>query len=646
LRRNRKTSIGIILIIMVIISIGVMIIGPGIVNEVGGVGGWGKEDSDLKIKKEAMDINKIWEIIRGGNESDKGYDIAGVDGKIYVACETNSIGNGEMDAFILKYDVNGTEDWNLTWGGIDWDGASAITVNGSVIYVTGYTKSYGNGNQDLLILKIDKNGTIIWNITWGGPSDDAGTDIIVDGAYIYVVGGTTSYGAGGYDVVFMQVDINGNIVWNKTWGGSNNDYGYGIANQSQYIYMSGITESFGAGALDAFLIKYYKNGTQVWNTTWGGTYEDWGGRIYVSGPVYLTGKTRSFGTGSSDIFLVKFSPDGEQVWNATWGGTGNDFGSKVMVSESKIYIIGTYNNPLTGSDDAVLLKFHDNGTVVWNFTWDNGDTDWGFGISILDFKIYICGFTRIGISNNNDVFIIKLGIELIPPILEEIRPLYTVNSNIELKWNKIYAATSYKVFRSNETIINITGLQYICNITENNYVDILEEYGTYFYVVIASNSTANSSISNCINITYIEQMAGPNLILLSRTPILNPRINLTWSEINNTKYYIIYRSTRIITDVNNLIPIAMVVNNTYNDTLPGFGVYYYTVVGVLEYTNTSKSNTVIIIYIFTEDGLLMFGEYLVIILIIGCTTGLWYYNTRKKYSKKGEINNKLNKIGK
>jgi len=97
----------------------------------------------LNINSNSFNQNLIWENFWGGLGYDKAYDTYASLNYVYFTGETRSFGNGENDAFLVKYDLNGTQIWNITWGGSDWDMSKAITVNDSYIYITGYTKSYG-----------------------------------------------------------------------------------------------------------------------------------------------------------------------------------------------------------------------------------------------------------------------------------------------------------------------------------------------------------------------------------------------------------------------------------------------------------------------------------------------------------------------
>jgi hypothetical protein len=109
---------------------------------------------------------------------------------------------------------------------------------------------------DAIIWKYDMNGNLIWNETWDGSYDDYAHSITVDGSYIYVAGSTESFGTGYCDAVILKYDLNGNLIWNKTWGRIDDDGAYSITVDSSYIYVAGVTESFGAGSgADAFVLK-------------------------------------------------------------------------------------------------------------------------------------------------------------------------------------------------------------------------------------------------------------------------------------------------------------------------------------------------------------------------------------------------------
>ncbi|TKJ18441.1 MAG: hypothetical protein CEE43_17995 [Promethearchaeota archaeon Loki_b32] len=254
-------------------------------------------------------------------------------------------------------------EWNRTWGGIDTDGGSGIAVDSSDnVYLAGYTYSFGVGSYDMVLVKYDSSGVQQWNRTWGRSDWDIGSGVAVDSSdNVYLAGSTYSFGAGNEDMVLVKYDSSGMQQWNRTWGGSDYDGGSGVAvDSSDNVYLAGTTESFGAGSYDMVLVKYDSSGVQQWNHTWGGSDWDYGSGVAVdsSDNVYLAGTTESFGAGDFDMVLVKYDSSGVQQWNRTWGGIDADGGYGVAVDSSdNVYLAGYTESFGAGHSDMVLVKY-------------------------------------------------------------------------------------------------------------------------------------------------------------------------------------------------------------------------------------------------------------------------------------------------
>jgi uncharacterized delta-60 repeat protein len=289
-----------------------------------------------------------WNYTWGGADyHDDAYAI-GLDSSdnIYLAGETRSFGALGKDICLLKYNSMGELQWNYTWGGASNDAAYAIGLDSSDnIYLAGGTSSFGALGVDLCLLKYNPSGELQWNYTWGGANYDYANAIALDSSdNIYLVGSTQSFGALGRDVCLLKYNTMGELQWNYTWGGNGDDYGNAIGlDSSDNIYLVGSTQSFGALGRDVCLLKYNTMGELQWNYTWGGNEDDWAYAIGLdsSNNIYLAGDTKSFGALGSDICLLKYNPIGMLQWNYTWGIGGNDYVYAIgLDSSDNIYLAG------------------------------------------------------------------------------------------------------------------------------------------------------------------------------------------------------------------------------------------------------------------------------------------------------------------
>ena len=259
--------------------------------------------------------NATWTKTYGGRSYDHAYSIQQTnDGGYITTGYTGSFGAGGYDVYVLKLNEGGELEWQKTYGGSGEDYSNFIqqTTDGGYI-VAGWTYS-SDTNNDAYILKLDSNGNVIWQNTYGGNGDDKAYSIqqVVDGGYI-VAGTTSSSGAGGYDIYVLKLDENGNTLWTKTFGGKNDDYAYSIqqTNDGGYI-VAGYTSSFGAGDKDVYVLKLDKNGDEIWTKTFGGKREDNANSIQQTndGGYIVAGYTASFGAGGWDVYVIKMDANG------------------------------------------------------------------------------------------------------------------------------------------------------------------------------------------------------------------------------------------------------------------------------------------------------------------------------------------------
>ena len=170
-----------------------------------------------------------------------------------------------------------TIDWEKTFGGNQQDQGWFVssTSDGGCI-LTGYTESYGKGNKDIWVIKVDENGDEQWNETYGLEGEETAKIIKQTPDSGYMIAGTSaSFSNGGYnkDIWLIKVDGNGDEQWNKTYGGLRTEEANSILSTSDNGYLIvGSTSSFGSYKYDTdlWLIKVNQTGEEQWNYTIGG----------------------------------------------------------------------------------------------------------------------------------------------------------------------------------------------------------------------------------------------------------------------------------------------------------------------------------------------------------------------------------------
>ena len=168
-----------------------------------------------------------WARTYGGSNDNVAFSVQQTtDGGYIAAGYTNSFGLQSYDIWILKLDAFGDIVWQKTYGGYNTDYAYCVQQTNDGGYIlAGSTNSFGAGGNDYWVLKLNKSGDIEWQRSYGGPQDDVARSIqqTFDGGYI-VVGETYSFGSGRYDMWILKLDANGNIEWQRVYGSDLDDY--------------------------------------------------------------------------------------------------------------------------------------------------------------------------------------------------------------------------------------------------------------------------------------------------------------------------------------------------------------------------------------------------------------------------------------
>ncbi len=310
--------------------------------------------------------------------------------------------------------------WTKTFGGSNIDVGYYVsqTSDGGYI-ITGYTRSYGTmSGRNVWLIKTDANGNEIWNNAYGGNADDEAYSVqqTADGGYI-IIGYTKSFGAGAMDVYLLRTDSAGTLLWSKFFGGSNDEEGYSVLQTNDGGFLvAGATSSSGAGGRDVYLVRTDASGNTLWTKTLGGLSSDGAREIVKSfdGNYILTGWTFSSGPGSlGNCLLMKVDASGNQIWSKAFGGTDVDRGHSVKPTADGGFIITGYTDSFgAGLYDLLLIKTDSLGNETWKKFFGGTGRDYGHSIDITtDGGYAITGYTLSYGAGGDDVWLIKTNSE-------------------------------------------------------------------------------------------------------------------------------------------------------------------------------------------------------------------------------------------
>ena len=320
----------------------------------------------------------VWQKTYGGSGNDWAYAIEQTSDAGYIVAGTSSsFGAGSSDIWVMRLDSGGNIVWQNTYGGSDYDTVASLHLTSDSGYVmAGRTNSYGSpGIGDLWALKLKADGTIAWQKTYGGnyqDFDDAYIRQTTDGGYVLV--GTTDFSGTSYDFWVLKLDVNGSIIWQKTYGGSSTDSAslvlesFDQGTPDGYV-VAGHTYSFGAGSWDIWVIRLDSSGNIVWEKAYGGSSADY---IYdirqtADGGYVATAGTYSLGVGNGDLLVLKLDSNGNIVWQNTFGGPEIDSGASVRETTDGGYVVtgrtAYFDGDSSDHSDLWVLKLDPNGEI-------------------------------------------------------------------------------------------------------------------------------------------------------------------------------------------------------------------------------------------------------------------------------------------
>ncbi len=285
-----------------------------------------------------------------------------------------------ISLLFLTFKGNSQTNFQKTYAGIEYDNGNSVqqTLDGGYI-VVGVESSFGAGGRDIYMIKTDASGDTLWTRSFGGPGDDYGMSVkqTTDKGYI-VVGYTNSFGQGFDDVYLIKTDSLGDVLWSKTYGGTDFDFGSSVQQTSEGGYIVvGSTASFGSGNYDVYLIKINSTGDTLWTKTLGGSALDEGisAQQTNDGGYIIAGTTLSFGVGNYSAYLNKIDANGNVIWAKTYATSGSEEVHQMQLTDDGGYIIagGIFIGPTITLSS--IFKTNSNGDLLWAKNYSNGGSN-------------------------------------------------------------------------------------------------------------------------------------------------------------------------------------------------------------------------------------------------------------------------------
>ncbi len=282
----------------------------------------------------------VWEKTFGGENNDEGFDVISTsDGGFLFVGYSWSFGN-EQEVYAIKTDFNGTITWEKTFGGSMWDvGEAVIELREGGFLIAGHSNSpkISSGNSDIYLIKIDNQGNIIWEKGYGNlefPNHEWAYDVnqVPDGGFL-VVGGRDRYDKGSKNALIIRIDKNGDLIWEKEFlsSGNLNQVIYSINDNNNGKYFICSTENSLSNP-DLYQPKIFKidiEGNIDWSRTLlanGKEYHRFQSTQTKNGDVVIVGTSgRKVARGyDEDAFMVRLDGKGNIIWSSPYGTYDND----------------------------------------------------------------------------------------------------------------------------------------------------------------------------------------------------------------------------------------------------------------------------------------------------------------------------------
>lgn len=351
----------------------------------------------------------------GGDRDDIGNRVLPLKDGFLIVGSTQSFGAGQEDAYVIKVDKLGNKIFSGAYGGGNSDIANGVVEIDDSYMITGDTKSLGNRGQSIYMLKIAKNGALRWQNGYYSDYDDyySGNDIIKINNTNMLIAGEEEH------VKFFNSQVDGYVnainkdgVRNgiKRYGGTKEDSFNSVVSVKDGYVFAGTTKSWTHGLKDFYVLKIDKEGNLVWHNAFGFKYDEIAKKIITTqdGGYLVVGTTESDISNQEDIYVVKVNYDGTRAWQRHYGSREGDEANSVVAVDDGYVIAGYTKNTQTYNKDAYLLKIDFHGNIMWEKKYGSERDDVANDIAVADDGLIVTGYLTSQENHSKEVYILKV----------------------------------------------------------------------------------------------------------------------------------------------------------------------------------------------------------------------------------------------
>jgi len=290
---------------------------------------------DAWIVKVDNGMDTLWEKVIGGKKDEYMLDAVNIPDGGCIFVGTKDISRDRFrDFWLIKTDKYGDIQWSKTYGGDGDDIAYVAKMIDKDIVVAGVTYPRGRKTTEAWLARIDSDGSIVWSKNINTYENNFAYDLTVTkDKKLLVAGINDAQKKNWWDAWVLKLDLEGNVIWDKFYGGDRTDSAYSIVETYNHNYLvAGSTDSKGNGQLDAWVFEIDAQGEMQEEWLFGGSRNDAALSIITTQPnsYWFAGYTESEGKGRQDGWVVSVDTRKDYKTAATYGGTGDDYIYKLM----------------------------------------------------------------------------------------------------------------------------------------------------------------------------------------------------------------------------------------------------------------------------------------------------------------------------